>query len=188
MVGHIERFNPAITQLKRHILESNESILALAAMRLGISPPKNVSTGVVIDLAIHDIDLVRFLTGEEIESVSAKTKNFGITPFEDCAHIFLKTKSSSASIVANWITPRKIRQLYVSLRSSFVYLNYLTQELQVFEPDNRTKQIAFEKAEPLKLELEAFLESVRNGTEPPVSGLDGTEALKAALLALQRVE
>jgi UDP-N-acetylglucosamine 3-dehydrogenase len=191
MVGHIERFNPAVEYLKNMVDKNGQKILSLETMRLGIAPPAKPSTGVIVDLAIHDIDIVRFLTGEEVVETRASAKSFGLTPFEDHAHVFLKTPGASASIVANWITPHKIRHVYATLSKTFVYLNYITQTVELYEKaefdpfveEGPKRVIELRRREPLRRELEAFLECVRRDAATPVTGKDGLESLRVALEA-----
>ncbi|MBN3037069.1 MAG: Gfo/Idh/MocA family oxidoreductase [Candidatus Diapherotrites archaeon] len=190
MVGHIERFNPAVNYLKNHIEKNGQRLLGVDTMRLGIAPPANPTTGVILDLAIHDIDLVRYLSGEEATSCDVMTKSFGLTPFEDHAHIFIKTQNTASSVVANWATPRKIRHMYAALSDSFVYLNYITQEViayhkasgfDVLKEEGPMEHVKLEKQEPLRLELEEFLACVKEDRDPLTTGEDATKTLELAL-------
>lgn len=180
MIGQVERFNPVVTYLKRF---SAERFLTLNFMRLGISPPKNPTTGIITDLAIHDIDLFRYLTNEEITNGIACKESFDLTPFDDSAHIFLESPSSSASIVANWFNPKKIRHIYASLISHFIYADLIEQTITIhekLESADSVQTVKLQKQEPLRLEIEEFLDAVKQKRKPLVCGEDATESLCVA--------
>lgn len=193
MVGHIERFNPAVSYLKNYIAQNNERVLALDIIRLGLMPPKNPSTGVLTDLAIHDIDLVRFITGEEVIDGNAFSKSFGLTSFEDHTHLFLKTNNATASIVSNWINPRKIRRLIVTLRNAFIEVNLLDQELLIYEKNQQDYYkegnatiVKLAREEPLVLELKAFIDFVNGLIENPITVEDAAKTLAVANSLLEK--
>ncbi|MFH1587731.1 MAG: Gfo/Idh/MocA family oxidoreductase [Candidatus Diapherotrites archaeon] len=197
MIGHIERFNPVIRFLKKFLIEKNESLLSLSIERLGIAPPKNISTGVTVDLAIHDIDIFRYLTEEEITETNGFAKNFGVTNVDDHCHIFIKGKTASASIVANWVNPTKIRQLRATLKNYFIYLDYISQKIELYEKNElfdpllegpTFSTIELQKQEPLKLEILSFIEAVKNNREVEVSAAEGKKNLETALNALKSAE
>jgi len=190
MVGHIERYNPVITFLKEYLKKSK--LLALTTMRLGRDIPPRRTTGVILDLGIHDIDIVRYLTGEEPTDIYASSQKVIIDDFEDHAHILLKMPSSSASIVVNWISPTKIRHSYAVLDKEFMFLNYITQRVTIYEKGQKDnplleeepkKVLQLKKQEPLVSELTDFLGSVRNNEKSPISGEDALASLKIAIKA-----
>lgn len=198
MVGHIERFNPVTRKIKE-IIESGElgEIISLNSKRVGLFPPRIKDANVVLDLAIHDIDVCNYIIGKkptEIFSVSGKAIN---SMREDYADIFIKYKDNpSLFIQVNWLTPVKIRTLNITGTKGYAELNYITQELvlykSVYEKEEKSfeelikfttpikKIIDVDKKEPLKEELKCFLEYTKGG-ECPSSGQDGLEAVNIAL-------
>lgn len=189
MVGQIERFNPVVNYLIKNT--KKKDFLSFNIMRLGPYTPKSRTTGVILDMGIHDIDLIRYITGEEVEQVYASCMHINIQDFEDHAHVFLRTPSATASLISNWISPIKVRHMYAALRDNFVYLNFITQKVVIYEKkpydlmteEAPRKVIEVEKKEPLKLELSAFLESVAKDKPSPVSGEDALESLRVAIRA-----
>ena len=185
MVGQIERFDPVIQKLIEYA--PKEEYLTFSIMRLGPYVPKLRTTGVIIDLGIHDIDLVRYLTGEEPEQVHATCRHITVEDVEDHAHVFLKMPSSTASLVTNWISPVKIRHMYATFRDVFLYINFIEQTIQIYKKEDRetVKQetLDVEKEEPLKIELNAFLDCIAHDKPSPVSGEDATKSLEIALRA-----
>jgi UDP-N-acetylglucosamine 3-dehydrogenase len=167
---------------------NKKEFLSFNIMRLGPYTPKSRTTGVILDMGIHDIDLIRYITGEEPEQVHASCMHVNIKDFEDHAHVFLRTPSATASLVSNWISPLKIRHMYASLRNSFLYLDFVTQEVVEYEKGRGLqeavkKEVRVEKEEPLRKELQAFLESVSKNKPSPISGEDALESLRVALRA-----
>jgi len=195
MVGHIERFNPIIQYFREWVEKNRARYLGFNIVRIGLpSPRAGISSGVITDLGIHDIDMVRYLTGDEVVNVDARAISFfETTKFEDHAQIWLKLRDSSASIVTNWTSPVKVREMYVTLDTAFVRIDYLTQSMELSaknggELDERMlgypkKEIKLKYMEPLKLEIEEFLASIREGRSPAVTGEDAMESLKVALEA-----
>ncbi len=204
-VGHIERYNPAVLELKRR-LDAGQLGRAYQfdAQRLGPFPQRVRDVGVVIDLATHDLDLMRFLTGSEIVRVYAETRRKVHTTREDMVSGLLRLEDGSVGLLQiNWLTPTKIRQLTVTGERGMFRADYLTQDLVFHEnaeaADHNWEQItmlrgvsegsmvkyAIQKREPLQSELEAFMKAI--GGEPAgiVSGEDGSEALRLALAMIE---
>jgi len=196
MIGHIERFNPAVLELKK-IIENQElgRIISLSARRVGISPPKTRGSSVITDLAIHDVDIFNFLLNR-LPSKSAclygSALNNGAA--QDYAEILLRYGVANASIQVNWLTPLKIRKLHVTGELGYADLDYIKQELTIFRNNysrdydesgevvirfgNPTKvDVKVEKMEPLMLELQHFLNCVEHNKEPSVSARDALNAL-----------
>jgi predicted dehydrogenase len=204
-VGHIERYNPAVLELKRRLDEGQLGrVYQFDAQRLGPFPQRVRDVGVVIDLATHDLDLMRFLTGSEIVRVYAETRRKVHTTREDMVSGLLRLEDGSVGLLQiNWLTPTKIRQLTVTGERGMFRADYLTQDLFFHEnaeaADHNWEQItmlrgvsegsmvkyAIQKREPLQSELEAFMKAI--GGEPAgiVSGEDGSEALRLALAMIE---
>jgi predicted dehydrogenase len=135
MVGHIERFNPAVIELKRR-LDAGElgRVFQINARRLGPFPHRIQDVGVVMDLATHDLDIMRFITGSEALRVYAEIKSELGTANEDLFAGILRFGNEIVGLLEiNWLTPTKIRELYVTGERGMFRVNYITQDLCFFE-------------------------------------------------------
>ncbi|MCK4590735.1 MAG: Gfo/Idh/MocA family oxidoreductase [Candidatus Latescibacteria bacterium] len=206
LVGHIERFNPAVLRLKDLLEEGKlERITSIIARRVGISPPQLKEANVIVDLAVHDIDVCNFLLGKTPQQVYARAGKALNSQRADFASIFLDYNGTDVLIQANWITPVKIRELNVTGTKGYAELDYITQKLKLYESNYRRgfdsfgdfivrfatpniREVAVKTAEPLKMELKHFLACVKGQEKPLVSGKDGLNALKIALCAVQSWE
>jgi UDP-N-acetylglucosamine 3-dehydrogenase len=204
-VGHIERYNPAVLELKRRLDEGQLGrAYQFDAQRLGPFPQRIRDVGVVIDLATHDLDLMRFLTGSEIVRVYAETRRKVHTTREDMVSGLLRLADGSVGLLQiNWLTPTKIRQMTVTGERGMFRADYLTQDLYFYENAEATahnwEQISMlrgvsegsmvkyvvHKREPLQSELEAFIKAVAGDSAGIVSGEDGSEALRLALALVE---
>ena len=131
MVGHVERFNPAVRELKRR-LEAGAlgRVLQVQARRVGPFPQRTRDVGVVQDLAAHDIDIMRHLLGAEVEHVFAETQLRVSTEHEDLVSAVLRFRDGAVGLLdVNWLTPTKVRELTVLGERGMFALDYLTQEL-----------------------------------------------------------
>ena len=184
-VGHIERFNPAVQELKNR-LDNGElgDIISIVARRVG-RPVKVSEIGVVRDLAVHDIDIIRFLIGNDPRSVFARCGAIGKSAFEDHAEIMLAfDEVKSGYIEVNWLTLKKERSLTVTCSDAVGIVNYVDRSL-VIEYPTRDAVFKFAQEEPLKLELSNFIECILHNTAPMVTGIDGLRALEIAEAALK---
>ena len=186
MVGHIERFNPAVRKLKE-IVDSGKlgKLLLLSARRVGPLAPRVIDVGVIVDLATHDIDVVRYLTGKEPIKVYSKYGSIK-HPKEDHAILLLDLGDVAASIEVNWFTPHKVRTLVATGTEAIAYLNYIEQELEVYNAEWRMIP-KIEKCEPLEIELRHFIECVEKDLRPLVDGYEGLKTLEVALKSLSPV-
>lgn len=187
MVGQVERFNPAVEAVKRAI--DGDEIISIQITRVGPFPPRMGEVGVVIDLAVHDIDIIRHLTDSEITEVQpqlARTK----AEREDTALLQFRLASGAiAHITTNWVTPYKVRTLQVATKTKFVVADLITRQVTEYfgqQPDGsyQTRAVNSWPAEPLKKELEAFAHAIRTGESPAVTGEDGLRNLEVALRCL----
>jgi UDP-N-acetylglucosamine 3-dehydrogenase len=185
-VGFLMRFIPGL----RHIREAVENkklgeFVCATAKRVSQWPERIGDVGVVKDTAIHDIDVVRFISGEDPASVYAKTGSLRHRQFEDYAQIMLTFEDGkSAFIESNWITPYKTRILTVTGSEAIMRLDYITQELWI-EDANENLQPRFPWQEPLKLELRHFADCILEKKKPVITGDDGLIALEIAEAALR---
>ena len=198
-VGHIERYNPAMVELHRRLREEELGrVFQMHARRLGPFPPRVRDVGVVIDLATHDIDIMRFLSGSEVERVSAETARRIHTEHEDLLSGLLRFEDDSIGVLdINWLTPTKIREVMITGEKGMFHVNYLTQDLFFYRNDHTSSEwdtistikgvsegemvrLRIEKSEPLKIELERFVRGVRGEDVMLVSGEDGLAALRVA--------
>lgn len=206
-VGHIERFNPVIKKLKQ-MVDDNAigDITSVVCKRVGGFPAVEPKTDVIIDLAVHDVDIVNYLLGQKPRSISSHGSRTRHSKKIDSAEILMDYGRASGFIQANWLTPVKIRK--ISLTGSLGYLeaNYITQELvyykhnmkkiekegftefvlQVGDPERRIIKVDFE--EPLAAELKAFLAKAMGRTAAVVDPSDAREALRISLEAIAPFE
>src|ERR1700731_1814152 len=188
MVGHVERFNPAVAAIKQAI--SGEDILSIAITRVGPFPPRMSNVGVVIDLAVHDIDLIRWFTESDIVEVQPQLSS-AVAEREDIALLQFRTASGVlAHINTNWLTPFKARNVTVATRGKYVMGDLLTRQVTEcfgFQPDGSysMRHLPVGHDEPLRAELIAFLHAVRSGGVPAVTGDEGVASLEIATRCLE---
>jgi UDP-N-acetylglucosamine 3-dehydrogenase len=204
IVGHIERFNPAVIALKQHIASGAlGNIFSINARRLGPFPPRIRDVGVILDLATHDIDIMRYLLDAQLESVFAETQR---QVHKSCEDLLLGTIRFSNNVLGsldiNWLTPTKVRELGVTGEHGMYLINYLTQDLYFYENDytntnwdtirsisgvseGTMTRLKVQKAEPLRLEYQNIIDAILEGHAPNATGKDGYEALRIAHLLLE---
>lgn len=195
-VGHIERYNPAIVELHKRLTSGDLGrVFKMHARRLGPFPPRVRDVGVVVDLAPHDVDIMRWLSGSEVERVYAETARRIHTEHEDLVSGTLRFANGVIGVLdINWLTPTKIRELMITGERGTFHVNYLTQDLYFYE-NNYVKtdwdtisnisgvsegdmvRLRIDKSEPLKIELENFLKAASGQEALVVSAEDGIAAL-----------
>src|SRR3989454_11617551 len=187
MVGHVERFNPTVEAIKNAICD--EDILSIAITRVGPFPPRMSNVGVVIDLAVHDIDLIRWFTDSEIAEVQPQLSN-AVAEREDIALLQFRTTSGVlAHINTNWLTPFKARNVTIATRNKYIMGDLLTRQVTEcfgFQPDGSysMRHLSVGHDEPLRAELISFLNAVRTGGAPAVTGDEGVASLEIAIQCL----
>jgi hypothetical protein len=188
MVGHVERFNPTVEAIKEAI--RGEDILSIAITRVGPFPPRMSNVGVVIDLAVHDIDLIRWFTESEIAEVQPQLSS-AVAEREDIALLQFRTVSGVlAHINTNWLTPFKARNVTIATRKKYIMGDLLTRQVTEcfgFQPDGSysMRHLSVGHAEPLRAELQAFISAIRAGREPAVTGDEGVASLEIAIRCLE---
>ncbi len=201
-VGHIERHNPVVSLVKKQ-LDAGEygDLIALSARRVSSLPERIRDVGVMLDLGVHDIDVMRYLVGSPVESVYALSGRHVHDRFEDHANVLLKFANGVHGFLeVNWLTPMKVRTLSLTCLKSFVEADYQEQSLAVssstFGPldpfnlyrtpvEHHTQRVHVRKEEPLKLELLDFLEAAGTKRPPLVTGQDAVETLRVAEAAME---
>ncbi len=188
MVGHVERFNPAVQSVKRAIKDQN--ILSIAITRVGPFPPRMSNVGVVIDLGVHDIDLIRWFTESEIVEIQPQMSS-AVAEREDIALLQFRTASGVlAHINTNWLTPFKARNIHIATRDKYLIADLLTLQVTEcfgFQPDGSysMRHLSVGYAEPLRAELVAFVDAIRTGERPAVTGEEAVASLEIAIRCLE---
>ena len=185
-VGFLMRFIPGLQQIRQAVETKNiGDLVSATAKRVTQWPERIGDVGVVKDTAIHDIDVMQFISGEKPASVYAKMGNMRHRQFEDYAQIMLTYESGkTAFIEANWLTPYKTRTLNVTGSEAIMRLDYNSQELWI-EKATETVQPRSPLKEPLKAELEHFAECIIEKKTPIITGEDGYNALEIAMAAME---
>ena len=180
-VGFLTRFIPGVQFIRDAIQKKQVGDLVCAtSKRVNPWPERIGDVGVVKDSAIHDIDVMRFISRQDPVAVYAKMGSRRIKKYEDFVQIMLTYENGeSAFIEANWLTPSKTRLLTVTGTEGIIKLDYITQELWI-EQQTQTVQPRQPNAEPLKLELDHFAQCITEKKKPLITGLDGVKALQIA--------
>jgi UDP-N-acetylglucosamine 3-dehydrogenase len=184
MVGHIERFNPAVIKLKE-IINSGllGKIVSISTTRVGPYNPRIRDVGVILDIGVHDIDVISYLYGRDVNQVYA-VAGADIHSFEDHATIHMRYDHEFSGLVeVNWLTPHKVRKLTAVGVEGVAYLDYIDQTVELHDSD-WVRKAKVENKEPLRNELEYFIDCINKGKQPNPSGTDGKHALKVSLAAI----
>ena len=182
--GHVERFNPAVQKAKELIDDGViGDIVSAFAKRVGPLPPRIKDVGVAIDLAIHDLDIMNYLFEEEITQVYGTMNSIlDDCEFEDHAEIMVSFNNESTGIIeVNWLTPYKRRELELTGTDGIISVDYIKQSIDVY--GKFAQDIEIKHEEPLKSELNSFLNAVVNNEDPEITGEDGLKALEMVIAA-----
>jgi predicted dehydrogenase len=207
-VGHIERFNPALLSVENYKLNP----LFIQTDRLAQFNPRGTDVAVVLDLMIHDIDIILSLVKSEVKNVNASGVAV-VSDNLDIANARIEFENGAiANVTASRISQKKMRKMRIFQRDAYISLDFQTGVSEVFRlvlPDkmpqnafmsfgeigvgDKKKVVVYEQPEfkevnALKLELESFVHSVGNREQPVVSGKDGLRALRVAELIIQKIE
>ena len=179
-VGHVERFNAAYESLQHF----TEKPLFIECHRMNPFPHRSLDIGVIMDLMIHDIDIVLGLLPSKIKDIQAVGINV-LTPFEDIASVRLTFANGCVcNLTASRVSEDVMRKIRIFQPQTYISLDYVKQEAFIYRKDGDRilkHSLPIEKQEPLKKELEHFLDCVENKSRPLVSGEEGRNALKVAL-------
>ncbi len=178
-VGHVERFNPVLAALEERLGRPR----FIEAHRLSPYPGRSTDIGVVMDLMIHDLEIILHLVRSPVTSVDAVGVPV-LSKGEDIANARIRFANGCvANLTTSRISPEKLRKIRVFQDDAYLSLDYMKQEGEIYKRlDGKITRdkIPVMKGEPLKNQLEEFLDNVRQGTDPRVGGSHGFEALKLA--------
>lgn len=179
-VGHVERFNAGFLAAEKVIKDP----IFIECHRLGPYKQRSTDIGVVLDLMIHDIDIILGLVKDPIKDVEAIGASV-LSDNEDIANVRLKFNNGTiCNMTASRITNKTMRKIRVFQRDAYISLDYFKPACMIYRMANKKitcQRVKIKKEEPLKLELGAFMNCVRTGERPLVSGIEGREALAIAL-------
>lgn len=195
-VGHLERYNPAMISLRPHV----RNPVYFEIHRVGQFTARSLDIDVVLDLMIHDLDIVQWLVGEDIEVTQLHAVGIPIlTDKVDAANARLEFASGAvANITASRVGTERIRKMRFFQPRDYIAVDYTTRRASISGlapptasgawPGVHVRNLDIVDVEPLRAEIEAFLIAARDGLPSPVSGRDGRNALALALRALERIE
>ena len=200
--GHIERHNPVVRYVKESLEKKTfGDIITLTSKRVSNLPGRIRDVGVIFDFGVHDIDVMRYLNGE-ITKVYTKAGTFNKNiSHEDHATIMVTFENNTCGVIeVNWLTPLKIRKLFLTCSKHCVEADYINQQVTLSSSSFETidegnlyrvpiqynvDHITLQKREPLRNEIEDFVEAIQHQKQPLVTGFDGMQTLKIAEAALQ---
>jgi UDP-N-acetylglucosamine 3-dehydrogenase len=184
-IGHVERFNPAVQSLRNEL--KGKKILSVTALRIGHIPPRIADTGVLLDLAVHDIDLITFVTGKKIaRSTIFASRKLGGRVEDNAVLSFRLEDDTVASITTNWLSPFKKRRLEIAAEDAYYEADLITRQVNAYSAyeDNGsfiTRACRVLQAEPLVQELSAFVQFIQTGNPGDLATVaDGIAAMAVA--------
>ena len=190
-VGHSERFNPIMQLMRPHI----QHPAFIEGHRLGSYSPRGTDVDVVLDLMIHDLDLVLSFNPGPVEEVRASGVSV-LSPTIDIAQARIQFRGGCvANLTASRVSTNKMRRLRLFQREQYLSIDFQTRQAVISRrrivpgapPELDTETFQGNADEPLKLQLESFVQAIRTGTRPEVSGEDGAAALDVAHLVLAAI-
>ncbi|MEM0449079.1 MAG: Gfo/Idh/MocA family oxidoreductase [Methanomassiliicoccales archaeon] len=203
--GFVERSNPVVSAAREALREGRfGKVITFASRRVSSFPARVRDVGVVMDLGIHDVDVLRYMTGMEARSVYALGGRFNSSSFEDHANLLLEMEGGIVAFVeVNWLTPMKVRKVSLTCSGGFVQLDYMDQSLEVSSSTTKdfdmadafrvpletdVRRISVKKEEPLKRELEDFLRAAKSGSQPRAGGRDALQDLRICEAAIRSLQ
>ncbi len=186
-VGHVERFNSAVRTIKRFIKNPR----FIECHRLGPFVKRVTDVGVVLDLMIHDIDIVLALVNSRVRNIEAIGVKI-LSNFEDIANARITFESGCVcDLTASRVSPEAVRKIRIFEEDAYISLDYANQSALLYKKYNKKiikKSIVIKKGEPLKAELESFIECVKDKKRPIVSGKEARDALFMAIEILNKIK
>ena len=204
-VGQIERHNPVVKFARDSIAQGKfGDVVSIAARRVSTFPGRISDVGVLLDLGIHDVDVIRYLVQSPVISVYALGGKRQNDKFEDHANILLEFENGILGFVeVNWLTPMKVRKLSITCLENYVELDYIKQSADVSSSQVSGKldtsdlyhlpiefdirHVSLKKQEPLRNEHEDFVRAIKENGQPLISGRDGMETLRVCQAALKSI-
>jgi predicted dehydrogenase len=194
MVGHLERFNPALVALRPHV----RAPVYFEIHRVGEFTARSLDIDVVLDLMIHDLDIVQWLVGSDIPVTDLRAVGIPVlTNLVDAANARVEFATGAvANITASRVGMEKIRKMRFFQPHDYIAVDYVTRYAAVssLDPTGATgrpgvshRRLEVEDVEPLRAEIESFLRAAESRTAPPITGDDGRRALALALRALASI-
>lgn len=196
-VGHVERFNGAVQEIKKII----DDPILIECRRLGPFTSRISDAGVVMDIMIHDIDIIQNLVGTDVVDIHALGRKV-VSDHEDFVSAqFLFESGTVANIIASRISENKVRTLAVNQKDMYVFLDYSLQEIHIHRQASSSYQLTNEelryrqesvierlfvhKANPLKLEIQHFIDCAMDNQKPNVTPVSELRSLKIALKVIE---
>jgi predicted dehydrogenase len=195
MVGHLERYNPAMVALRPHVNKP----LYFEIHRVSPFPARSLDVDVVLDVMIHDLDAIQWLVGEDVKPSGIHAVGIPVvTDKVDAANARIEFENGAvANITASRIGTEKIRKTRFYQTNSYVVLDYATKFASITSLAPNTvhpllgvsiNRLEINDVEPLRAEIEAFIESIIEDKTPPITAEDGRRALALALGVLEKIE
>ena len=179
-VGHVERFNKALAAIE----DVPGEIKFIECHRIGPFSRRSTDVSVVLDLMIHDLDIILQFVSSKIKKIEATGLKV-VTDHPDIANARITFKNKTVcNITSSRVSDDSLRKIRIFKENCYISLDYKNQEVNIYRKVNgeiTKKQIEIEKEQPLQLELRSFIDAVKNRTQPEVSGEDASLALKTAL-------
>lgn len=193
--GFVERFNPVVSAAKEAVANNKfGEVISMASRRVSSFPSRIKDVGVIMDLAIHDIDVMRHITSSDVNSVYALGGKFSNSNFEDHINLLMEMRNGIKCFVeANWLTPMKVRRVSLTCSQGFVDLDYMTQSLEIcstrfqeIDPgdmfhlplEQDVRRMSVRKEEPLRRELESFMRAVESRGRAEIDGWEAVADLR----------
>ncbi|MEP6822968.1 MAG: gfo/Idh/MocA family oxidoreductase, partial [Chthoniobacterales bacterium] len=186
-VGHVERFNPVLSALEERLTHPR----FIEAHRLSPYPNRSTDIGVVLDLMIHDLEIILHLVRSPVQTIDAVGVPV-LSRGEDIANARLRFENGCiANITSSRISPERMRKIRVFQEDAYLSLDYQTQTGEIYRRSATgitKEEVEIEPEEPLKGQLASFLECASTGDTPRVSGFQATAALELAIEITKRID
>lgn len=186
-VGHVERFNPVLNALEKYLTHPR----FIEAHRLSPYPERSTDIGVVLDLMIHDLEVILHLVRSPVQSIDAVGVPV-LSRSEDIANARLRFMNGCvANVTSSRISPERMRKIRVFQEDAYLSLDYQNQTGEIYRRSGgriTRDKVEIEHDEPLKLQLASFVECASTGREPRVSGFQATAALELAVEITKRIQ
>jgi len=186
-VGHVERFNPVLSALEARLTHPR----FIEAHRLSPYPDRSTDIGVVLDLMIHDLEIILHLVRSPVQSIDAVGVPV-LSRGEDIANARLRFENGCvANVTSSRISPERMRKIRVFQEDAYLSLDYEKQSGEIYRREHgkiTRDKVPIERQEPLKSQLASFIECASTGRQPRVSGFQATAALELAVEITKRIK